>query len=85
MPIMYLDRDYRPRRRRRGVFGPFLPLVILGALAILFYQTRPNWLAPHIAIWMRLRRDPLAYAGYGHLRLMPLRRAAATQEHHLHP
>lgn len=47
---MYLDRDYRPRRRRRGVFGPYLPLIIVGALAILFYQTRPNWLAPHIAM-----------------------------------
>jgi tetratricopeptide (TPR) repeat protein len=47
---MYLDRDYQPRRRRQGFFGPFWPLFLLVALAVLFYQTRPNWLAPRTAI-----------------------------------
>jgi tetratricopeptide (TPR) repeat protein len=46
---MYLDRDYQPRRRRSGM-GRFWPLVLLGALAILFYQTRPSWLMPRIAM-----------------------------------
>ena len=30
--------------------GRFWPLVLLGALAILFYQTRPSWLMPRIAM-----------------------------------
>jgi tetratricopeptide (TPR) repeat protein len=46
---MYLDRDYQPRRRRSGM-GRFWPLILLGALAILFYQTRPSWLMPRIAM-----------------------------------
>ncbi len=46
---MYLDRDYQPRRRRRSFFGRFWPLVLLVALAIVFYQTRPAWLAPRLA------------------------------------
>ena len=47
---MYLDREYQPRRRRRGFFGRFWPLFVLAALAIVFYQTRPAWLAPRIAM-----------------------------------
>lgn len=47
---MYLDRDYRPRRRRRSYLGRFWPLILLVALAIVFYQTRPSWLAPRVAL-----------------------------------
>jgi tetratricopeptide (TPR) repeat protein len=47
---MYLDREYQPRRRRRSFFGRFWPLIILVALAIIFYQTRPSWLAPRVAM-----------------------------------
>jgi tetratricopeptide (TPR) repeat protein len=47
---MYLDREYQPRRRRPGFFGRFWPLLLLGAVAILFYQTRPNWLAPRVTM-----------------------------------
>jgi tetratricopeptide (TPR) repeat protein len=47
---MYLDRDYRPRRRRRGYWGRFWPLIVLVAAAVLLYETRPNWLAPEDAL-----------------------------------
>lgn len=47
---MYLDREYQPRRRRQSFFGRFWPLVLLGAVAIVFYQTRPNWLTPRVAM-----------------------------------
>ena len=43
---MYLDRDYRPRRRRKGFFGRFWPLLLLAVAAIVLYETRPNWLDP---------------------------------------
>jgi tetratricopeptide (TPR) repeat protein len=43
---MQINRDYyRPiRRRRRGFFVRFWPLLALLALAIIFYETRPQWL-----------------------------------------
>lgn len=47
---MYLDREYQPRRRRPSFFGRFWPLAVLVAVAIVFYQTRPNWLTPRTAI-----------------------------------
>jgi tetratricopeptide (TPR) repeat protein len=47
---MYLDREYQPRRRRQSFFGRFWPLFVLLAVAIVFYQTRPNWLAPRTAM-----------------------------------
>lgn len=47
---MYLDREYQPRRRRRSFFGRFWPLILLVALAIVFYQTRPTWLMPRMAM-----------------------------------
>ncbi|MCC6167363.1 MAG: tetratricopeptide repeat protein [Caldilineaceae bacterium] len=42
---MYLDRTYRPRRRRRGL-GRFWPLIVLAVLAIILYEQQPAWLAP---------------------------------------
>jgi tetratricopeptide (TPR) repeat protein len=47
---MYLDRDYRPRRRRRGFFGRFWPLLLLAALAVVLFETRPSWLVPRAAV-----------------------------------
>ena len=47
---MYLDREYQPRRRRPSFFGRFWPLLLLVAVAIVFYQTRPNWLTPRVAM-----------------------------------
>lgn len=46
---MYLDREYRPRRRRRGWLGRFWPLILLAVAAIVLYETRPNWLTPRTA------------------------------------
>ncbi len=43
---MYLDRDYKPKRRRRGLFERFWPLLLLIVVGIIFYETRPVWLAP---------------------------------------
>lgn len=41
---MYLDYNYRPRRRRpRGVWR-FWPLYLLIAVAVVLYETRPAWL-----------------------------------------
>ena len=42
---MYLDRTYRPRRRRRGL-GRYWPLMFLIALGIILYEQQPSWLAP---------------------------------------
>jgi tetratricopeptide (TPR) repeat protein len=47
---MYLDREYQPRRRRPSFFGRFWPVILLLAVAIVFYQTRPNWLIPRVAM-----------------------------------
>jgi len=41
---MYLDRDYRPRRRRRSGIGRFWPLFVLAAVAVILYETQPGWL-----------------------------------------
>jgi len=41
---MYLDRSYRPRRRRKGGIGRFWPLFVLIAVGIILYQTQPSWL-----------------------------------------
>ncbi|MBW7882808.1 MAG: tetratricopeptide repeat protein [Caldilineaceae bacterium] len=46
---MYLDREYRPRRRRRGVVARFWPLFLLAVIAVVFYETRPAWLVPRVA------------------------------------
>jgi len=39
---MYLDRSYRPRRRR-GKWR-FWPLILLAIIAIILYEQRPSWL-----------------------------------------
>lgn len=41
---MYLDYDYRPRRRRQGGIGRFWPLFVLVAVGIVLYETQPAWL-----------------------------------------
>jgi tetratricopeptide (TPR) repeat protein len=41
---MYLDHDYRSRRRRQGGIGRFWPLFVLAAVAIVLYETQPGWL-----------------------------------------
>jgi tetratricopeptide (TPR) repeat protein len=41
---MYLDHDYRPRRRRQSGIGRFWPLFVLAAVAIILYETQPGWL-----------------------------------------
>lgn len=40
---MQLDRDYRPRRRG-GWLGKLWPLLILFVVAVVLYETQPNWL-----------------------------------------
>jgi tetratricopeptide (TPR) repeat protein len=42
---MYLDRTYRPRRRRR-IWLDYWPIYLLIALAIILYEQQPSWLAP---------------------------------------
>ena len=42
-PTMQLDRDYRPRRRG-GWLGKLWPLLILFVVAVVLYETQPNWL-----------------------------------------
>ncbi|CAN5788638.1 hypothetical protein BH10CHL1_BH10CHL1_11450 [soil metagenome] len=41
---MYLDRTYRPRRRRQGA-GRFWPVYLLIALGIILYKQQPAWLS----------------------------------------
>lgn len=42
---MYLDRSYRPRRRRGK--GRFLwPLVVIAVIGIVLYEQQPTWLIP---------------------------------------
>jgi tetratricopeptide (TPR) repeat protein len=43
---MELDRTYRPRRRRQGIFGRFWPLFLLIAVGIVLYEQQPTWLSP---------------------------------------
>lgn len=40
---MYLDRTYRPRRRRRGL-ARFWPLMLLAVLGIVLYEQQPAWI-----------------------------------------
>jgi tetratricopeptide (TPR) repeat protein len=40
---MYLNREYKPRRRSRG-FGRFWPLYVAIAIAIILYEQQPAWL-----------------------------------------
>lgn len=42
---MYLDRTYKPRRKRRGV-ARFWPLIALAVVAIVLYEQQPAWLSP---------------------------------------
>jgi len=46
---MQLDRDYRPRRRG-GWLGKLWPLFILFAVAVVLYETQPNWLVQRQAL-----------------------------------
>src|SRR5690606_20881068 len=41
---MYLDRTYRPRRRRRGGIMRFWPLMLLVVLGIILYEQQPAWI-----------------------------------------
>ncbi len=41
---MYLDRTYRPRRRRRGGIMRFWPLMVLAIVAIILYEQQPAWI-----------------------------------------
>ncbi len=44
---MYLDRSYRPRRRRHtGILGRFWLFFVLVILAIVLYEQQPAWLVP---------------------------------------
>ncbi|NJN83780.1 MAG: tetratricopeptide repeat protein [Caldilineaceae bacterium] len=40
---MYLDRTYRPRRKRKGL-SRFWPLILLAIIAIVLYEQQPRWL-----------------------------------------
>jgi len=40
---MYLDRTYRPRRRRKSKWR-FWPVLLLAVIAILLYEHQPTWL-----------------------------------------
>jgi tetratricopeptide (TPR) repeat protein len=42
---MYLDRTYRPRRRRQG-WGRFWPLYLVAVIGVILYEQQPAWLAP---------------------------------------
>ena len=44
---MYLDRSYKPRRRRRRF--PIWPFVLLAIVAIVLYEQQPRWLVPQPA------------------------------------
>lgn len=39
---MYLDRNYRPKRRRGRV--PWWPIIVVAAIAIVLFEQRPTWL-----------------------------------------
>jgi tetratricopeptide (TPR) repeat protein len=41
---MYLDRTYKPRRKRRGM-ARFWPLIALAVVAIILYEQQPAWLS----------------------------------------
>lgn len=40
---MYLNREYKPRRRSKG-FWRFWPLILLIVVGIILYEQRPTWL-----------------------------------------
>jgi tetratricopeptide (TPR) repeat protein len=42
---MYLDRSYRPRRRRRS-WATFWPLYLLAIIGVILYEQQPAWLLP---------------------------------------
>ncbi len=42
---MYLDRTYKPRRRRRNRF-PLWPFILLAVIGIVLYEQQPQWLNP---------------------------------------
>ena len=42
---MYLDRTYKPRRRRRNRF-PLWLLILLALIGIVLYEQQPQWLNP---------------------------------------
>jgi tetratricopeptide (TPR) repeat protein len=44
---MYLDRTYRPRRRRRGIMR-FWPLMLLALIGIILYVQQPSWIMARI-------------------------------------
>jgi tetratricopeptide (TPR) repeat protein len=44
---MYLDRTYRPRRRRRGIMR-FWPLMLLAVIGIILYEQQPAWIVVRI-------------------------------------
>ncbi len=46
MEAMYLERDYRPRRRRQGFLSRFWPLLLIVVVGIVLYETQPTWLVP---------------------------------------
>jgi tetratricopeptide (TPR) repeat protein len=43
---MYLDRSYRPRRRRRNFLERFWPFILIAVVAIVLYEQRPAWISP---------------------------------------
>jgi tetratricopeptide (TPR) repeat protein len=58
---MYLDRTYRPRRRRKGVWR-YWPLMLLAALAIILYEQQPAWLRePRLAPTAAPTRSAIAF------------------------
>lgn len=42
---MYLDREYKPRRRRRRRF-PLWPFMLVIVVAIVLYEQQPQWIDP---------------------------------------
>ena len=40
---MYLNREYKPRRRSKG-FWRFWPVILLIVIGIILYEQRPTWL-----------------------------------------
>ncbi len=42
---MYLDRTYKPRRRRRNRV-PLWPFILLAVIGIVLYEQQPQWLHP---------------------------------------
>lgn len=49
MPLMYLDRSYNPRRRRKGGI-PWWPFILLLIIGVILYEEQPSWLVPETLI-----------------------------------